>query len=160
MIAALSVHNAKGGAEKVTFLVLQIFSSDCLIFLFAATPPAIENTGFSFVVGYGKNGGPLRPYHKASSCPSKPKKCGWKEKNSEDPNPQPLYGALVSGPNILDEFKDDRSDFQHSAVGLTNNAGFTGLVAGIYDLELDGITLEDKVSLHFKQEKFSLTIYD
>ena len=82
-----------------------------------------ENTGQSFVVGYGKNGGPLRPYHKASSCPAKPKKCGWAEKNSEDPNPNPLYGALVSGPNILDEFKDDRSDFQHSAVGLTNNAG-------------------------------------
>ena len=105
-----------------------------------------ENTGQSFVVGYGKNGGPLRPYHKASSCPAKPKKCGWAEKNSEDPNPNPLYGALVSGPNILDEFKDDRSDFQHSAVGLTNNAGFTGLVAGIYDLELDGIMLEEKVA--------------
>ena len=26
------------------------------------------------------------------------------------------------------------------------NAGFTGLVAGIYDLELDGIMLEDKVA--------------
>lgn len=116
-----------------------------------------ENTGQSFVVGYGKTGGPQRPYHKASSCPSKPKKCGWKEKNSENANPQPLYGALVSGPNILDEFKDDRSDFQHSAVGLTNNAGFTGLVAGIYDLELDGIMLEDKVSVQINLDLLKYT---
>jgi len=105
-----------------------------------------ENTGQSFIVGYGKNP-PLRPYHKASSCPYKPKKCGWAQKDSEDPNPHILYGAVVAGPNPLDEFLDDRSDYQHSTVTLNTNAGFTALAAGVLTLEIDGTLIEDKSTL-------------
>lgn len=76
------------------------------------------------MVGYGRNP-PMRPYHKASSCPSKPDTCDWDNKNSEDPNPHTLFGAVVSGPNMIDEFEDDRSDYKHSTVGLTHNAGLT-----------------------------------
>ena len=74
-----------------------------------------ENTQRSYIVGYGNNP-PLRPYHKASSCPSKPDECSWDNKNSEDPNPHTLFGAIVSGPNPIDEYADDRSDYQHSTV--------------------------------------------
>ena len=56
--------------------------------------------------------------------PYKPDTCDWDNKNSEDPNPHTLFGAVVSGPNMIDEFEDDRSDYQHSTVGLTHNAGY------------------------------------
>ena len=78
----------------------------------------------------------MRPYHKASSCPSKPDTCDWDNKNSEDPNPHTLFGAVVSGPNMIDEFEDDRSDYKHSTVGLTHNAGLS-------DFEIEKIIIEN-----------------
>ena len=49
-MAALSVHNSKGGAKNSKFFNLHIFLRECRIFLFAATPPAIENVGFPLVI--------------------------------------------------------------------------------------------------------------
>ena len=53
----------------------------------------------------------------------------------------------MAGPNPLDEFLDDRSDYQHSTVTLNTNAGFTALAAGVLTLEIDGTLIEDKSTL-------------
>lgn len=91
--------------------------------------------GRSFVVGWGKNP-PTQPNHEASSCPNKPAPCGWSELDRKSPNPQILYGALVSGPDERDEFDDNRQDYIYTDVTLDCNAGFTGSLAGLLQLRV------------------------
>lgn len=98
----------------------------------------LGDTGRSFVVGFG-NDPPQRPHHRASSCPSPPATCGWDQYNSPDPNPHILYGALVGGPDINDNYQDDRTDFIKNEVAIDYNAGFQGAVAGLLSLNHQGI---------------------
>lgn len=77
--------------------------------------------GRSFVVGWG-NQAPKQPYHVASSCPSLPATCGWRDLNKTEPNPQILFGALVSGPDENDKFKDQREDYIYTDVSLDYNS--------------------------------------
>ena len=51
---------------------------------------------FSYVVGYGDNF-PLRPHHRAASCPANGF-CSSHFKYTSDPNPNVINGALVGGP--------------------------------------------------------------
>ena len=47
--------------------------------------------------------------------------CDWQNGNSNPgPNYQTLYGALVGGPGINDDYVDDRGDFIHNE-GKQNN---------------------------------------
>lgn len=87
-------------------------------------------SGRSYVVGYGNNP-PMRPHHRASSCPYIPALCDWTVFDSKQPNPGVLYGALVGGPNIKDEYSDNRGDFITNEVAVDYNAGFTGALAGL-----------------------------
>ena len=72
----------------------------------------------SYVVGYGPFY-PTRPHHPSASCPDEPQPCGKAALESEDPNPQILFGALVGGPagirkNQTDpdnSYKDKRTDY-------------------------------------------------
>ncbi|KAF5281878.1 hypothetical protein FQR65_LT14522 [Abscondita terminalis] len=91
----------------------------------------LGSTGFSFVIGYGENY-PKRAHHSASSCPDKPAACGWQNFKSKEPNPQILYGALVSGPDQNDHYEDRRDEFLYNEVTLDYNAGFQSAVAGLY----------------------------
>ena len=50
--------------------------------------------------------------------------CSWDVFNSEIPNHNVLYGAMVGGPNDQDVFDDDRRNFKQSEVALDYNAGF------------------------------------
>jgi len=85
------------------------------------------------VVGYGINS-PQQPYHIASSCPHRPKWCGWEQYRKNEPNPQILYGALVSGPNATDEFLDIRYESIYTNVRIDYNAGFTCVLAKLLQL--------------------------
>lgn len=70
------------------------------------------------------------------SCPDVPAQCGWDAFNSLDPNPQTLYGALVGGPDINDQYVDDRGDYVQNEVALDYNAGFQSAIAelcALYD---------------------------
>jgi hypothetical protein len=87
-------------------------------------------TGRSFVVGYGPNP-PLRPHHRAASCPDLSEECGSQYLSTKEPNPHTLYGALVGGPNERDEYSDDRGDFVQNEVACDYNAGFTGALAAL-----------------------------
>lgn len=47
-------------------------------------------------------------------------------------NPNELDGALVSGPDEHDNYKDDRTDVVHNDVSIDYNAGLQGALAGKY----------------------------
>lgn len=99
------------------------------------------STGRSYVVGYGENP-PTQPRHKASSCPSLPQLCEWRQAVEDKPNPQILYGALVSGPDFNDHFVDYRygNDTKlYTEVNIEYNAGFTGALAGLVELNVDDL---------------------
>merc|ERR1712073_33775 len=88
----------------------------------------LGDTGRSYKVGFGGNP-PLRPHHRASSCPDMPAPCGDNEKNSPAANPQTLTGALVGGPDSYDNYNDARDDYISNEVAIDYNAGFQGAVA-------------------------------
>jgi len=92
--------------------------------------------GRSYLVGYGNNP-PERPHHASSSCKDPPATCDWTDFSSPDPNPQTLYGALVGGPDVNDNFVDDREDYVSNEVTCDYNCGFTGAVAGLRALQLE-----------------------
>ncbi|KAK3104432.1 hypothetical protein FSP39_001893 [Pinctada imbricata] len=90
---------------------------------------ALGDTGRSYVCGFGINP-PTQPYHKGSSCPLDPVPCGFNIYRSRGPNPHVLYGALVSGPDNGDNFRNIRSNSMNSNVACDYNAGFQSAVAG------------------------------
>jgi endoglucanase len=92
-------------------------------------------SGRSFVVGFGNNP-PKNAHHAGASCPDRPASCDWDQFDSTKPNPQILYGALVGGPNGFtdDTYKDSRSDYETNEVTCDYNAGFTGALAGLFEM--------------------------
>lgn len=108
--------------------------------IFSLTVGFVHDTsGRSYVVGYGENP-PKQPHHAASSCPDRPASCGWPNSDRDAPNPQILYGALVSGPDEADGFQDRREEYIYTEVTLDYNAGFTSTLAGLLQLQLQSIT--------------------
>ena len=96
-----------------------------------------EDGGHSFVVGFGQDP-PQRPHHAASSCPPRPKVCDWSAFSKPGPNPNTLTGALVGGPdNAEDIWEDDRANYVTNEVALDYNAGFSGLIAGVIELQVN-----------------------
>uniref|UniRef100_A0ABM0N1F1 cellulase n=1 Tax=Saccoglossus kowalevskii TaxID=10224 RepID=A0ABM0N1F1_SACKO len=90
----------------------------------------LGDSGRSYVVGYGVNP-PERPKHESSSCPDIPEECDFTDYQSPDPNPQILYGALVGGPDINDNWIDDRTNSKTNKVSCDFNAGFQSAIAGM-----------------------------
>ncbi|KAG5869609.1 hypothetical protein JTB14_023853 [Gonioctena quinquepunctata] len=80
----------------------------------------------------------LRGINDKNSCPDRPEPCGWKQSKSTLPNPQILYGALVSGPNLYDHYEDTREESLYSEVSLDYNAGFQSALAGLIHFQKSG----------------------
>jgi len=100
---------------------------------------ALGDAGNSFVVGFGENP-PARPHHRSSSCPANPDEaCGWNDFNNAGPNPNILWGALVGGPGMNDDYVDNRGDFIKNEVACDYNAGFQSAVAGLRSLANEGL---------------------
>lgn len=81
----------------------------------------------SYMVGFGDNY-PLFPHHRAASGvlegpPADEKK--------ETPERHILYGALVGGADLNDEYHDDVNEYVYTETGLDYNAGFVGALAGM-----------------------------
>jgi hypothetical protein len=81
----------------------------------------------SYVCGFGNN--PLvRPHHRGAHG-------SW---NNQIQNPlesrHVLYGALVGGPSQTDAYTDARDNFITNEVACDYNAGFTGVMARMYEL--------------------------
>ncbi|XP_061173726.1 uncharacterized protein LOC133182894 [Saccostrea echinata] len=96
-----------------------------------------NNRDFSYLIGYGTSY-PLKPHHSGSSCSPAPAPCDWSTYGSSDPNPNVLRGALVGGPDINDNYVDDRNNFKTNEVTCDYNAGFQSAVAGLLHFALNG----------------------
>lgn len=89
----------------------------------------LGDSGRSYLVGFGVNP-PQRAYHRGSSCPDVPKSCSWEQMKSSRANPQVLFGALVAGPDRLDNY-EDRRDRRFNDVAVDHTAGLLTAVAGL-----------------------------
>ncbi|KAF5178369.1 Endoglucanase [Thalictrum thalictroides] len=91
----------------------------------------------SYVVGFGKNY-PKHVHHRGASIPKNRVKynCkgGWKWRDSKNPNPNTIVGAMVAGPDSRDGFRDVRSNYNYTEPTLAGNAG---LVAALVALSGD-----------------------
>lgn len=94
----------------------------------------LGDSGKSYVVGYGEDP-PKQPRHQGASCPDSPAECSAINESIDEPNPQVLVGALVSGPDENDEYEDSRLELVQSRVSLMNNAGFTSALAALSSAE-------------------------
>lgn len=81
----------------------------------------LGDTGVSYVVGFGKS--VTKPYHKSSynsfiDYPMRGLKSEVQQSDFESDTPQRfiLYGGLVGGPDINDQYKDTRKDYTYSEV--------------------------------------------
>jgi len=66
-------------------------------------------------------------YFQHSSCTGMLLACDY---DDEEENPNTLYGGLVGGPDVNDEYADVRSDTQKNEVSIDYNAGFQSSLAG------------------------------
>lgn len=87
------------------------------------------DAGRSLMVGIGADP-PQRTQDRAAGCPRTPRLCNVVSGlMSPDPDGQQLTGALVQGSGLSDNFMDVRNN-DAAWVGIENNAGFTGALAG------------------------------
>ncbi|CAL9781112.1 unnamed protein product [Musa acuminata subsp. burmannicoides] len=89
----------------------------------------------SYMVGYGARY-PQQVHHRGSSLPSVaahpakiPCSAGFTALYTSTPNPNPLTGAVVGGPDAMDRFPDQRSDYARSEPATYINAPLVGALA-------------------------------
>eukprot|EP00897_Mesotaenium_endlicherianum_P005485 jgi/Mesen1/4965/ME000248S04253 len=91
-----------------------------------------NRAGQSYMVGYGPKY-PLRPHHRGASLPDDGvrRSCtnGYATYSGSQPNPNVLVGAVVGGPDMADNFNDQRSNFRQTEPSTYLNAAFTGALA-------------------------------
>lgn len=68
------------------------------------------------------------------SCPDPPAVCDNNALSSPDPSPQILIGALVGGPNMTDQYVDDREDYVQNEVTIDYNAAYQSSIAELCKL--------------------------
>lgn len=95
----------------------------------------LGDTGFSYLIGFGDKY-PEHPHHRTAQ--------GSYSNNMNEPaeHRHVLYGALVGGPDAGDNYQDVVSNYNNNEVACDYNAGFTGLMAGLYST-YHGKTLKD-----------------
>lgn len=81
----------------------------------------------SYMVGFGDNY-PKFPHHRASSGRLEGPPA---DEHKSMPQRHILYGALVGGPDMNDEYNDDVDDYVYTETGLDYNAGIVGALAGM-----------------------------
>lgn len=87
----------------------------------------------SFLVGYGDKY-PQFVHHRGASIPANAKtSCqdGFKYLESDDPNPNIAYGALVGGPFLNETFVDSRNNSMQTEPSTYNSALIVGLLSGL-----------------------------
>eukprot|EP00249_Psilotum_nudum_P001463 c13927_g1_i1 orf=524-2356(-) len=88
----------------------------------------------SYVVGYGKKY-PTHVHHRGASIPRGKSSRGcttaYKYRNSKSPNPHTLVGALVSGPNSKDQFRDVRMNYNYTEPTLAGNAALSAALIAL-----------------------------
>ncbi|CAM9001005.1 unnamed protein product [Rhodiola kirilowii] len=97
----------------------------------------------SYIVGYGKKF-PTHVHHRGASIPSDGKKyscsAGWtKWMESNKPNPHNITGAMVGGPDKMDNFRDVRSNYNYTEPTLAGNAGLVAALVSLTSKDSYGI---------------------
>ncbi|XP_059629549.1 endoglucanase 10-like [Cornus florida] len=90
----------------------------------------------SYVVGYGDQY-PTQVHHRAASIPwdGQRHSCaqGERWRNSKDPNPNVLLGAMVAGPDQNDLFLDNRDKPWFTEPSISSNAGLVAALIALHD---------------------------
>ncbi|KAF0888088.1 hypothetical protein E2562_010797 [Oryza meyeriana var. granulata] len=127
---AFSKQTVSCGGAAVTPQRLRAIARRQVDYLLGSNP-----MGMSYMVGYGAKY-PRRIHHRASSLPSvaaHPGRIGCSQGftalYSGVANPNVLIGAVVGGPNLQDQFPDQRSDHEHSEPATYINAPLVGALA-------------------------------
>lgn len=98
------------------------FASGQINYLLGVNPK-----NYSYEVGFGSSY-PNFPHHRAASG-----RCEFAPLNEKKTQPEKniIYGALVGGPDMSDQYADNIEDYASSEVGIDYNAGFVGALAGM-----------------------------
>lgn len=96
------------------------FAKSQMAYLLGSNPAAR-----SYVCGFGNNP-PTQPHHRNAHGSTT------NQISAPVSNRHVLYGALVGGPGLNDNYTDDRSDYVKNEVAMDYNAAFTGVAARLY----------------------------
>ncbi len=105
----------------------------------------------SYVVGFGDNY-PKQPHHRASSGALEGPPA---DEKKELPQRHILYGALVGGSDMQDEYHDNVNEYVYSETGLDYNAGFVGAMAGMSKYFGEGQVPEPTPGIEAEPTKYS-----
>ncbi|XLS79142.1 hypothetical protein HN51_063367 [Arachis hypogaea] len=104
----------------------------------------------SYVVGFGSHY-PKHVHHRGASIPKNNVKysCkgGWKWRNTSNPNPNTIVGAMVAGPDKFDGFHDVRTNYNYTRPTLAGNAGLVAALVALsahHDAKTTSATVIDK----------------
>ncbi|KAI3981363.1 hypothetical protein MKX01_001808 [Papaver californicum] len=127
------------GPQYVGADELHKFATSQVDYILGANPRKM-----SYVVGYSEKF-PMHVHHRGASIPLDGHKysCtgGLKWRDSHDPNPQNITGAMVGGPDRFDGFNDVQTNYSYTEPTLAGNAG---LVAALVSLTTSGGSVIDK----------------
>ncbi|KAL9667153.1 hypothetical protein QQ045_001502 [Rhodiola kirilowii] len=109
--------------------VLRTFSMSQIDYILGNNPQHM-----SYIVGYGDNY-PTHVHHMGASIPKNniryDCKGGEHWRNSKQPNPNTIVGAMVAGPDKFDGFQDSRINPNYTEPTLAGNAGLIAALAGL-----------------------------
>ncbi|KAG8380370.1 hypothetical protein BUALT_Bualt06G0008400 [Buddleja alternifolia] len=121
------------GPNFIPISVLKDFATSQMNYILGANP-----MNMSYVVGHGAKF-PKHVHHRGASIPNDKTKysCtgGWRWRDTRNPNPNTVTGAMVGGPDRFDNFKDVRTNYSYTEPTLAGNAG---LVAALVSLTTSG----------------------
>ncbi|KAH0463317.1 hypothetical protein IEQ34_007899 [Dendrobium chrysotoxum] len=117
------------GASYISALTLRKFAASQVKYILGANP-----MNMSYVVGYGQNF-PSHVHHRGASIPSNQRhvSCtgGWKWRDAKTPNPHIITGAMVGGPNQMDQFVDKRQNYNFTEPTIAGNAGLVAALVAL-----------------------------
>ncbi|KAK4858424.1 hypothetical protein QYF36_016164 [Acer negundo] len=121
------------GADFIKLDKIKSFATSQMDYILGKNPMKM-----SYVVGFG-NKFPRHVHHRGASMPRDKIKysCtgGFKWRDTRNPNPNNITGAMVGGPDRFDQFRDLRSNYSYTEPTLAGNAG---LVAALVSLTSSG----------------------
>uniref|UniRef100_A0A2N9HQH5 Endoglucanase n=1 Tax=Fagus sylvatica TaxID=28930 RepID=A0A2N9HQH5_FAGSY len=140
----LEVTNQKLNCDKeeVSPQEMLSFAKSQVDYILGSNPMAI-----SYLVGYGPKY-PQRVHHRGASIKSYKGYKGFigctegydNWYGRRDPNPNVVIGALVGGPDIKDQFRDERSNFVQTEACTYNTATLVGVLAKLHRLNQGDIS--------------------
>ncbi|KAM5571207.1 endoglucanase 25 [Rosa sericea] len=116
---------------EFTVEMLQNFSLSQVNYILGDNPMKM-----SYMVGFGDKF-PSQVHHRSASIPWDGQhyscKDGYKWRDSKDPNPNVLLGAMVGGPDQFDKFVDERDKQEFTEPRITSNAGLVAALIALHD---------------------------